>query len=98
MGPPPLTGPRNIRQRSRTVRAGGEVGDAEGVAGGEEDGARGRHAVQQGEDLQFGFEFVGNEVDGEVGIVDGVFDGGDETDLVAEFGEVLPGVAKPGRA
>ena len=35
----------------------------------------GRHAVDHAEDLEFGLELVGNEVDGEVGVTDGVFDG-----------------------
>ena len=60
------------------VDAGGEVGDAEGFAGGAEDGARRSHAVDHAEYFELGLELVGDEVDGEVGVADGVFDGEDE--------------------
>src|SRR6185312_5323542 len=58
----------------RTIGAGRQVGDGLGVRWGEENRVRRRHAVQHGEDLQLGFEFVGDEVDGEVGVADSVFD------------------------
>lgn len=64
------------------VGAGGEVGDAEGVGGSEKDGAWGRHAIDHGEDLELGLEFVRDEVDGEVGGADGIFYCGGEVEGV----------------
>ncbi len=65
-------------------------------AGPAPEAARGGHAVEKGEDLELGFELVRDEVDGDLGVLDGVFNGGDEPDLMAEFGEVFSGVAQLG--
>lgn len=54
------------------VGAGGEVGDAEGGCGRAEDGAGGCHAVGHAEDFQLGLELVGDEVDDDVGVADGL--------------------------
>ena len=78
------------------VGAAGEVGDAEGVAGGAHDRFGGSHAVDETPDFELRFEFVGDEIEDEVGVADGVFDGGDEVDAVAEGGEGFFGVAESG--
>jgi len=45
-----------------------------------ENRARRGHAVEEQQNFQLGFEFVGNAVDDEIGIPYRVFDGGDEGD------------------
>ena len=77
-----------------TVDAGGQIGDAEGFAGGAQDGSRGGHAVEHAEDFQLGLELVGDEIDGEVGVTDGVFDSEDERQ--AAGGGALGHVAEVG--
>ena len=39
------------------------------------------HAVEEPENFQLGFELVGDTVDDQVGLADGVLDGGDEVDV-----------------
>jgi hypothetical protein len=39
------------------------------------------HAVEEPENFKFGFELVGDTVDDQAGLADGVFDGGDELDV-----------------
>jgi hypothetical protein len=38
------------------------------------------HAVEEPEDFKLGFELVGDAVDDQIGVADGVFDGGDKGD------------------
>ncbi len=72
--------PRRGRQSAerkaalRAIDAGGEVGDAEDLGGRAKDGLGRGHAVDHAEDLELRLELIGNEVDGEVGLADGVFD------------------------
>ncbi len=66
---------------SRPVGATGQIGDGLMDCGRRgDDRARRRHAVQQPENFELRFELVGNAVDDEVGVADGVFNGGDEGD------------------
>jgi len=62
------------------VGATGEVGDGELGGWCADDGARRGHAVHEAEYFKFGFELVGNAIDGEVGVTQSVFNGGDEGD------------------
>ena len=38
------------------------------------------HAIHEAEDFEFGFEFVGDAIDGEVRVAQSVFNSGDERD------------------
>ncbi len=69
------------------VGAGGEVGNAERVAGGAHDCFRRRHAVDEAPDFELGLEFVGDEVEDDICVADRVLYGGDEVDSVAEGSE-----------
>ncbi len=70
------------------VGAGGEIGDAEDVGGCEQDGSGRGHAVDHGEDLEFGLELVGDEVNGEISRTDSIFYGSDEVQGVAAICKV----------
>jgi len=63
-----------------TIGATGQVDDGVARRGRGENRARRGHAVEEQEDFQLGFEFVGDAVDDEIGIADRFFDGGDEGD------------------
>ena len=63
---------------SCTVGAGGKINDREPRGGRGQHGAGRRHAVEEPEDFEFGFELVRYAIDHQVGIADSVFDGGDE--------------------
>lgn len=80
------------------IDTGGEVRDAESFAWGAEDGTRGRHAVDHGEDLELGLEFIRDEVDRQIGVADGVFDGKDEIQTCVRdgWGEICFGVPETG--
>lgn len=60
------------------VGAVGQVSDGETGGGGGEDGAGRGHAVEEPEDFEFRFELVGDTVDDQIGLADGVCDGGHE--------------------
>ena len=62
------------------IGAVGQVGDGEARCGRGEDRARRGHAVEEQQNFQLGFEFVGNAVDDEIGIPYRVFDGRDKGD------------------
>ena len=69
---------------------GGHFGDGEGGSVGGEDGVGLGEFVEESEDFELGFHFLGDGFDGEVGFMDGVLDvlGSFEAGegLVAEFG------------
>lgn len=72
----------------RAVSTGSQVRDAERGRGCAENSARRRHAVEHREDFQLGLEFVGDEVDGKVGVAHGLFDSGGEAQCTCEcFGQ-----------
>jgi len=60
------------------IRAGGQIGNGEIRRGCGDDGARRRHAIEQPEDFQLRFEFVGDAVDDEIGVTDSVLNGGNK--------------------
>jgi len=70
-----------------TVGATGQVGDGKACGGSGKDGARRSHAVKQAEYFELRLKLVGDAIDGEIGIADGVFNGGDEDDASAVVGE-----------
>ena len=62
------------------IGAAREVGDGEISGGGSEYGAGRGHAIEEAEDFELGFEFVGDAIDGEICFADGVFDGAGKAD------------------
>ena len=70
----------------RAVGAVGQVGDGETGGGGGEDGVGRGHAVEEPEDFKLGLELVGDAVDDQIGVANGVLDGGDEADVGERFG------------
>ena len=71
------------------VGAAGQIGDGETGCGRGKDGARRRHAVEQAEYLELRLEFVGDAINGEVGLANRILNAGHESNFRTLGGERL---------